>query len=67
MQKAQNTTAEKTELIFELNQKLLTQAENEHRLRAISEQKPVRTLIDELYAVGGVDYANLVMQSDEIN
>lgn len=67
VQKAQNTTAEKTELIFELNQKLLTRAENEHRLRAISEQKPVRTLIDELYAVGGVDYANLVMQSDEIN
>ena len=54
--RVQNTTKTTVELIYELSDDILKKAElGKH---AVSEQ---------LYAVGGVEYVNIVMQNDEIS
>lgn len=54
--KVKNTTAESVELIYEMNTKIYS--ENYKRELSITET---------LYKIGGVDYVNVVTQSDEIS
>ena len=64
--KAQNTTGEKVEFIYELNRKMLTAAQTREAKDAASKNRESQTLTDKIYALGGVDYVNIVVQSDEI-
>ena len=61
--KAQNTTETTVEFIYEVNRKMLTTAQR-NQAAAADGSKP--SLNDQLYALGGVHYVNLVVQSDEI-
>lgn len=64
--KVQNTTAEKTELIYELNRQMLTKAEKEAAAIASRDRVENISLINRIYNLGGIDYVNIVTQSDEI-
>ena len=64
--KAQNTTAEKVEYIFDINRKLLEGGRVREQKAAIAANRDNQSITDKLYALGGIDYANIVMQSDEI-
>ncbi len=55
-QRVKNTTEEAIEFMFEIRRTTL----DKHQLRA---ENPIT---DELYAIGGVDYVNIVAQADEI-
>ncbi len=55
-QRVKNTTEETVEFMFELRRKTL----DKHQMQAEN------TITDELYAIGGVDYVNIVAQADEI-
>ena len=57
--RAKNTTEESTEYIYELNGKYLRDPAGE---RATG-----KTITEAVYEIGGVEYFNLVMQSDEIS
>lgn len=61
--KAQNTTETTVEFIYEINRKIMEQAQTQ------SPQKGEESfsLTDKLYALGGVHYVNVVVQSDEIS
>ena len=54
--RVENTTQETVELIYELTQKLLRRAE-----------KITSDIPGSLYALGNIDYVNLVMQNDEVS
>lgn len=61
--KAQNTTEATVEFIYEVSAKMLDKARKAQKPQADG-SKP--SLNDQLYALGGVHYVNLVVQSDEI-
>ena len=61
--KAQNTTETTVEFIYEVNHKMLAAAQ---RNQAVAADGSKPSLNDPLYALGGVHYVNLVVQSDEI-
>ena len=61
--KAQNTTEATVEFIYEVSTKMLDKARKAQKPQADG-SKP--SLNDQLYALGGVRYVNLVVQSDEI-
>ena len=61
--KAQNTTEATVEFIYEVSAKMLEKARKVQKPQADG-SKP--SLNDQLYALGGVHYVNLVVQSDEI-
>ena len=61
--KAQNTTETTVEFIYEVNHKMLAAAQ---RNQAVAADGSNPSLNDQLYALGGVHYVNLVVQSDEI-
>lgn len=61
--KAQNTTETSVEFIYEVSRKMLDQAQKAQKPESDG-SKP--SLNDRLYALGGVQYVNLVVQSDEI-
>ena len=61
--KAQNTTETTVEFIYEVNHKMLAAAQ---RNQAVAADGSKPSLNDQLYALGGVHYVNLVVQSDEI-
>ncbi|WMI82628.1 DUF4956 domain-containing protein [Anaerotignum sp. MB30-C6] len=65
--KVQNSSAEKVEMIFELNKKLLDSAQKKEMNRALGEKRDSKTILDLLYHLGDVDYVNIVVQSDEIS
>lgn len=65
--KAQNTTQDKVELIFELNKKALEQSKNIEAKKAVKEKRTHESVVDKLYALDGIDYVNIVVQSDEIS
>lgn len=65
--KAQNTTQDKVELIFELNKKALEQSKNTEAKKAVKEKRTHESIVDKLYALDGIDYVNIVVQSDEIS
>ena len=64
--KAENTTNESVEFLYELNHKILEKAQERERKNAIAEERSSTTLTEILYNLGGIDYVNLVEQSDEI-
>lgn len=64
--KVKNSTNESIEMIYEVNQRILSKAEKLEADKAMKEQRPKQTLLDILYALGAIDYANIVVQSDEI-
>ncbi len=55
-QRVKNTTEDSVEFMFEIRRKTL----DKHQLEAEN------TITDELYALGGVEYVNIVAQADEI-
>ena len=61
--KAQNTTETTVEFIYEVNHKMLAAAQ---RNQAVAADGSKPSLNDQLYALGGVHYVDLVVQSDEI-
>ena len=61
--KAQNTTEATVEFIYEVSAKMLEKARKVQKPQADG-SKP--SLNDQLYALGGVHYVNLVVQRDEI-
>ena len=64
--KAENTTNESIEFLYELNHKTLEKAQERERKNAIAEERSSTTLTEILYNLGGIDYVNIVEQSDEI-
>ncbi|WP_303149602.1 DUF4956 domain-containing protein [Adlercreutzia equolifaciens] len=56
VERVKNTTDESVELMFELSRGVLLK----------SQRRAEKPLADQLYALGGIDYVNIVAQSDEI-
>ena len=56
VQRVKNTTETDVEFMFELSRGMLDRAQ----------KKAERPITDELYALGGIDYVNIVAQNDEI-
>lgn len=54
--RVENTSEDSVELIYELTQKTLSHAE-----------KSAPNIADSFYALGNVDYVNIVMQNDEVS
>jgi uncharacterized membrane protein YhiD involved in acid resistance len=54
--RVENTTAETVELIYEFTQKMLKKAE-----------KSEPNIADSIYALGDIEYVNIVMQNDEVS
>lgn len=65
--KAENTTAEKVELIYEIDRKSMAASDKRETKRAIERDRAKQSIADKLYALGGIDYVNIVTQSDEIS
>ena len=65
--KVQNTTNEKVEFIYEIDHRELEKADQKEGKAAILENREKRSLTDQLYAIGEMDYVNIVVQSDEIS
>ena len=61
--KAQNTTETTVEFIYEISRKMLEKAQQEQAPEADGSKPSLLSLI---YALGGIDYVNLAVQSDEI-
>lgn len=64
--KAENTTNESIEFLYELNRKMLDKAQARERVNAVASERSSRSLAELLYELGGMDYVNIVEQSDEI-
>ena len=56
VQRVKNTTEDAVEFMFELSRGMLDRAQ----------KKAERPITDALYALGGIDYVNIVAQNDEI-
>ena len=54
--RVRNTTETTVEFIYEINSKLLSKVETENT-----------TITNGIYALGGVEYVNIVMQNDEVS
>lgn len=65
--KAENSTQEKIEFIFELNRKSLEESKKKEAKFATLEKRTQESITDKIYALGGIDYVNLVVQNDEIS
>lgn len=65
--KAENSTEKKIEFIYELNKKSMEESKELERKNATTEGREQQTISDKLYSLGGVDYINIVTQSDEIS
>lgn len=65
--KAENTTDAKTELIYEIDRRAMAKYEDAERMCAIKEERKPQSFVDRVYQLGGVDYVNVVAQSDEIS
>ena len=52
--------------IYEINKKILDNAQKRENQAAIAAERPSRTILEILYGLGDVDYVNIVVQSDEI-
>ena len=57
--RAKNTTEENTEYIYELNGKYLR--------KPVSPMAAEKSITDAVYAIGSIEYFNIVMQNDEIS
>lgn len=64
--KAQNTTGDSIEFIFEINRKMLEAGKEKELKSSIASNSPSRSITEKLYSLGEIDYVNIVVQSDEI-
>ena len=67
MLKAENSTEEKVEFIYEIDKKVLEASRKQENKNAATKEREQQTISDKLYVLGGIDYVNLVAQSDEIS
>lgn len=65
--KTENATAETVEFIYELDRKIFEKSKEKERKLAVSQVRMQQSISDKLFALGGVDYVNTVVQSDEIS
>ena len=65
--KTENATAETVEFIYELDRKIFEKSKETERKLAVSQVRMQQSISDKLFALGGVDYVNTVVQSDEIS
>lgn len=65
--KAENSTDEKVEFIYEIDRRCMDDSKNRESKKAIEEKREPQSISDKIYALGGVDYINIVAQSDEIS
>lgn len=65
--KAENTTDTKVEFIYEIDKLSLEKSKVKEMKRALKEDREQNSITDKLYALGGIDYINIVAQSDEIS
>ena len=65
--KAENSTSESVEFIYEIDRRCMEASRNRENQDAIKEGREPQAVSDKIYAVGGVDYVNIVAQSDEIS
>lgn len=65
--KAENSTEEKVEFIYEIDRRMIGLSQKHENALATAEEREHESIIDKLYALGGIDYVNLVSQSDEIS
>lgn len=65
--KAENSTSEKIEFIYEVDRRSMEASKKREIRSAIEQEREQQSLADKLYALGGVDYVNIVAQSDEIS
>lgn len=65
--KAQNTTREKVEFIYEISRKELVAADKAEGKAAINAKRVKQSITEKLYGLGNMDYVNIVIQSDEIS
>lgn len=67
LMKAENSTEKKIEFIYETNKKSLEASKERERKNATTDGREPQTISDKIYALGGIDYINIVAQSDEIS
>lgn len=65
--KAENTTETKVEFIYEISRASLEKSKEREIKLAVKEERQQQSISDKLYAVGGIDYINIVAQNDEIS
>lgn len=65
--KSENTSQDSVELIYELNRKTAKASEKREEKAAIAENREQASIIRKLHDLGGIEYANIVVQSDEIS
>jgi len=65
--KAENSTDAKVEFIYEIDRRCMDESKKRESKMAIAEEREAQSISDKIYALGGVDYINIVAQSDEIS
>ena len=65
--KAENSTEEKIEFIYEIDRRSMEASKKREVKLAIKGEYEPQSIADKLHALGGVDYVNIVAQSDEIS
>ena len=64
--KAENTTQDTVELIYELDKKTYEKSTEREKKAAFEGQREEESISDKLYMLQGISYVNIVSQSDEI-
>lgn len=64
--KAENASGDSVELIYELDRRSVNASARREAARAAAESREQASIIRKLRDLGGVDYVNVVVQSDEI-
>ena len=67
MLKAENSTSEKVEFIYEIDRRCMDASRKRENENAIKEGREIQSVSEKIYALGGIDYINIVAQSDEIS
>ena len=65
--KAENTSGDSVELIYELDRRSMSASNKRETARAAEEGRQRASIIRKLRDLGGVEYVNIVVQSDEIS
>ncbi len=65
--KAENTSGGSVELIYELDRRSMTASNQREISRAAAENRERVSIIRKLRNLGGIEYVNIVVQSDEIS
>ena len=65
--KAENSTETSIEFIYELEKRVFEKSKERESKQAIAEEREQQSLGDIIFSLGGVDYVNIVTQSDEIS